>query len=92
MDNHSSIEVHAIFHGRVQGVGFRYITQRYAMQLKLSGTVRNLSDGSVELYAVGMKKDLDQLIQHLRENVGAVDSVDVEYSPKDHLFVGFQII
>jgi acylphosphatase len=39
--------------GRVQGVGFRYFAQRAATELNLTGYVRNLEDGSVEVYAAG---------------------------------------
>ena len=39
--------------GRVQGVGFRYETKRVAEQLRLSGWVKNLPDGAVEVVATG---------------------------------------
>jgi acylphosphatase len=44
--------------GRVQGVGFRYFAQRAATELNLTGYVRNLEDGSVEVYAVGSQDQL----------------------------------
>ena len=40
-------------HGLVQGVGFRYSTQREALQLGLTGYARNMDDGSVEVVACG---------------------------------------
>ena len=43
----------ALVDGRVQGVGFRYSARREALRLKLRGWVRNLPDGSVELWAEG---------------------------------------
>lgn len=45
--------LHAIVHGRVQGVGFRYAAREAARALGLCGWVRNQSDGSVELHAEG---------------------------------------
>lgn len=44
---------HFVISGRVQGVGFRYSTKRKAEQLKLSGWVKNLPNGDVEVVAQG---------------------------------------
>jgi acylphosphatase len=42
----------------VQGVGFRFFAQRTAEKLRLSGYVRNLRDGRVEVYALGTAEQL----------------------------------
>ena len=42
-----------LIRGRVQGVGFRYFTQRIAAQHGVSGWVRNMADGRVEIEAEG---------------------------------------
>ena len=47
--------------GRVQGVGFRYFAQKSALLLGLTGYVRNLDDGRVEVYAAGPAARLDDL-------------------------------
>jgi acylphosphatase len=47
--------------GRVQGVGYRYFAQRAATDLGLTGYVRNLDDGRVEVYAVGGPQKLSEL-------------------------------
>jgi len=47
--------------GIVQGVGFRYFTQDEAERLQLSGFVRNLRDGRVEVYAIGSGDRLTRL-------------------------------
>jgi len=46
--------------GRVQGVGYRYFAQRAGESLGLSGYVRNLDDGRVEVYATGPEKKLSE--------------------------------
>jgi acylphosphatase len=57
-----------IFSGHVQGVGFRMTALHCARDLPLSGTVRNLDDGAVELIAEGSPADIDTLIARLREH------------------------
>jgi acylphosphatase len=47
--------------GNVQGVGFRYFTQRTADRLQLNGYTRNLPDGRVEVYAIGAPDQLAKL-------------------------------
>jgi acylphosphatase len=47
--------------GIVQGVGFRYFTQDEAERLQLTGFVRNLRDGRVEVYAIGSADKLTRL-------------------------------
>jgi acylphosphatase len=59
--------LHAIVHGDVQGVGFRYFVQRKAQQLGLRGWVRNNDDGTVELVAEGSRQELEQLKRALEE-------------------------
>ena len=50
-----------IITGRVQGVGFRWFVLRQAKSLELTGWVRNLPDGSVEVWAEGNEGALDSL-------------------------------
>jgi acylphosphatase len=47
--------------GRVQGVGFRYFVEQSASSIGLRGWVRNVDDGSVEVYAVGTAPQLSEL-------------------------------
>ncbi|MEJ2203086.1 MAG: acylphosphatase [Gemmatimonadota bacterium] len=53
--------------GRVQGVGFRWWTQRTGRALGLGGHVRNLPDGSVEVHARGPAQSLDAFERALKE-------------------------
>jgi acylphosphatase len=71
--------------GIVQGVGFRYFTQDEAERLRLSGYVRNLRDGRVEVYAIGSQENLARLrpilergprgamVQHVVEESAEID-------------------
>lgn len=55
-----------LFSGRVQGVWFRATTKRLAGSLPLSGYVRNLPDGRVELIVQGTDSDIESLLQKIR--------------------------
>ncbi len=48
-----------LYSGRVQGVGFRYAVRTLAAGYEVTGAVRNLADGRVELTAEGQKKELE---------------------------------
>ena len=51
--------------GRVQGVGFRYFVEHSAKGLGVSGWVRNVDDGSVEVYALGTPEQHSELAGYL---------------------------
>ena len=80
--------------GRVQGVGFRWWTRRTAETLRLSGTVRNAADGSVEILVSGNPVDLDRFERRLREGPrGArVDEIRRREPGEEPLPAGFRII
>ena len=59
------IRKHIFFYGRVQGVGLRYYSVYKARQLGLTGWVRNLYDGSVEMEVQGDERSIDELIMFL---------------------------
>lgn len=62
----TKIRKHIIFYGRVQGVGFRYYAVNKANQLGLTGWVRNLPDGTVEMEVQGNEASIDELIIFLQ--------------------------
>ena len=78
--------------GRVQGVGFRYFTQRVAAELGLGGYVRNLDDGRVEVYAVGPEEKLSELAGRLHHGPrwAEVDGVD-EQEAEVTAYASFEI-
>jgi acylphosphatase len=67
-------ELHAVITGRVQGVGFRATTRRFALELGLTGWVRNVGDDRVELVAQGSREGLLKLIERLN---GAFNERDI---------------
>ncbi len=60
------VRKHIFFYGRVQGVGFRYYSVNKARQLGLTGWVRNLYEGSVEMEVQGPERFIDELIIFLQ--------------------------
>ena len=57
--------VHILYSGQVQGVGFRYTAQDIAMSLGITGWVKNLEDGRVEIVAEGKEKDLNEFLDKI---------------------------
>lgn len=56
---------HIIFSGKVQRVGFRLETEQLALRLKLTGWIKNLEDGNVEMEIQGMKNKIDFLLEFM---------------------------
>lgn len=66
--NESLKRVHVLFSGRVQGVGFRYTVCRIAAQHNVTGNVRNLANGDVELTAEGPQPVLSDFLFSIRNS------------------------
>jgi acylphosphatase len=60
--------MHIYYSGKVQGVGFRYTAKNVAAGYEVTGIVRNLADGRVELAAEGAKDELEAFQQGIRES------------------------
>jgi len=85
--------VHAIISGEVQGVGFRYTTEKVANHLGITGTVRNLPDGTVEIYVTAPLKLLDTFFDMLKiKTSGSVDAIYKEVSLTPIKFDKFKIL
>ncbi len=81
-----------LFTGRVQGVGFRFTTETIASGFPVTGTVRNLPDGRVELVAEGNPADLDAFQDTIAARMGAnITNISVHRSPSTGEFTGFGI-
>jgi len=82
-----------IVKGRVQGVGFRYFVKNEAKALGLIGWVRNLPDGTVEVWAQGPFSILEQFMQRLKTGpVGShVEETQFQWFEDKSLFTRFEI-
>ena len=58
--------LHVLFSGIVQGVGFRYTVERMARRQPVTGYVKNLPNGKVELVAEGEEKNLGEFLKEIR--------------------------
>jgi len=67
--------------GMVQGVGYRFFTQRAAERLRLSGFVRNLRDGRVEVFAMGTAEQHSQLRRELEHGPLGSEVIEVLEEP-----------
>ncbi len=73
--------------GRVQGVSYRHFTQEIARQLELTGWVKNLPDGTVEIQVAGDALVLEEFRKQLQEGprFASVDSITEEPLDPDWL-------
>ena len=87
-------KIQVIVTGRVQLVMFRDFAQRKARLLGVNGTVKNLPDGTVEVFAVGEEKEIDAFINTLHKGpeLSSVDSVTITELKDLDKQKGFSII
>lgn len=87
-------EFRAIVSGRVQMVMFRDFATRKAHKVGVTGFVRNLSDGTVEVVAQGEKEKLERLIEYLHNGsmLSHVENVAVEWRAPQKIFDAFELI
>src|ERR1700679_3499371 len=82
------------YSGRVQGVGFRYTARTVATGFEITGTVRNLPDGRVELIAEGTRRELEAYQSALRDAglAGFIRDEHVDWAEVQNLFRNFEIV
>ena len=66
---HETSRKHCFFQGRVQGVGFRYTTRNIAIGYDVTGFVRNMDDGRVELVAEGPEQEVSAFISAIADRM-----------------------
>jgi acylphosphatase len=81
-----------VFSGHVQGVGFRYTTRSAARGFDVTGYVRNLRDGRVEVVAEGRVEELERFIQRVRDEMdGHIQDQQVTTGPATGEFTEFDV-
>jgi acylphosphatase len=90
--NRSRLQV--VYTGHVQGVGFRYNAKLVANGYEVTGTIRNLPDGAVELVAEGAKSELEAFRQAIRESGTdrLIRNEAVVWGEAKNEFRGFEIV
>ncbi len=85
--------MNVFYSGRVQGVGFRYTTKTVAAGFEVTGTIRNLADGRVELAAEGSRTELDAFRAAILDAglAGFIRDEQVTWTDAKNEFRGFEI-
>jgi len=79
--------------GKVQGVSYRKSTHTKALEIGLTGWVKNLPDGSVEIHAEGETSKLLELYEWCKVGPSLADVTDVDSNPvESQNFETFEII
>lgn len=80
------------FQGHVQGVGFRYTSTQVAKQLGITGWVKNLPDGRVELHIQGNSDELELYLESLEAAIyGTISGIEKVETAVDPTLRGFEI-
>jgi tRNA pseudouridine55 synthase len=87
------LEFQAKIYGKVQGVGYRYFTEKIAKNLNILGYVKNLEDGTVEVVAQGKEEDLQKFIEQLKIGpfLAKVEKIDIIFKKPTDIYLYFEI-
>jgi acylphosphatase len=93
MSNNMKVAVQILVKGMVQGVGFRYFAMRQANQLGVTGYVKNLVSGDVEIVVEGEREIVDHFKRILKEgpSYGIVEDLVVKELPYENKYSRFSV-
>ena len=84
---------HILFRGYVQGVGFRYTARRIAQQYSVAGFVRNLPDGTVEMFLQGPSQDIDNCLREIQDSfAGYIRDTQIEEAVYTPRYTDFRVV
>ncbi len=88
------LRMKVFYSGKVQGVGFRYNAKSVAAGFEVTGSVRNLLDGRVELTAEGLREELEAFLIAIRDSgvAGFIKDEKVTWSDALNDLRGFEIV
>lgn len=88
------VRVRVLVDGRVQGVAYRFFAEKYAARLGVTGWVRNLPDGRVEVVAEGTSDRVEAFLERLKEgpSLARVDGFAVRHEAATGEFKDFRIV
>ena len=85
-------QIHVFYSGNVQGVGFRFIAQTSARGLGITGWVKNIDHGRVEVIAESEEKTLELFLERVGNEFSRyINNVDVKWLPSTGEFKDFRI-
>ena len=80
-----------IYHGRVQGVGFRYFTRQLARKYNIKGSVKNKIDGSVELIINDQCSNINEFLEEIKRGNGFMRIDNIEKYKYSSDAIDFQV-
>lgn len=88
------ITISALYEGKVQGVGFRASVISLAKGYEVTGWVKNLPDGRVEVFATGDASEVEEFLQGIREShlAGHIEHENVAPAAAESGLKGFRIV
>ncbi len=88
----SKKRIHIFYSGRVQGVGFRFTAEDFALNLGLMGWVKNLPDGRVEIECEGEEEKLKKFLENIKDYFSRyIRDIDLEWSEAAGEYKDFEI-